>query len=211
MYRQTLLYGEHSQEVGKLFEDLSKAQGEIANAPRTKKSHYGMYADLATVRDTARTVCSKYGLCITQPPVPYSEGGDHAVITILGHKSGQWIKSAITIKGGQTPQQFASSVTYARRAAYAAILGLAADDDDDGEAAEEGHATASVNKAVELEKRAEEKIKANKTKPEEVKKILDHVEILVEQGDMRPSQAKSLRDRFGALANPKQKEVAVAQ
>ena len=211
MASPALMYLEHSPDLSKLFEALSVAQGEIENAPRTKKSHYGMYADLATVRDTARKVCAKHGLCVSQPPVVCSEGGDHAVVTILGHKSGQWIKSAIIVKGGQTPQQFASNVTYARRAAYASILGIAADDDDDGEEAERGHEAANLNRAVDLEKKAEDKIRANKGKPEEVKRILDHVDLLVEQGDMKPTQAKSLRDRYGALAVSKAKEVAVAQ
>lgn len=201
------MYGEQSADVAKLFEALAKAQGEMANAPRTKKSHYGMYADLATVRDVTRGPLAKNGLCLIQVVVPYGSGGEMAVASTLGHTSGQWIRSCIPIKAGLSPQQLAANVTYARRIAYSAIVGIAADDDDDGETAEisHGQSNAAAAHSSSLEKRAEDKLKTSKTQAEK-DKILDHVDMLVEQGDMSPDTAKRLRKEYGQKV--KQKEAA---
>lgn len=194
--RLPVMYGEQSQDCAKLYEALAKAQGEMANAPRTKKSHYGMYADLATVRDVTRAALSKNGLCVVQSVVPYGDDGETAVATTLGHSSGQWIRSCIPIKANLTPQQLAANVTYARRIAMSAIVGIAADDDDDGEEAEKNHVAASAMKWVELVNRAEKKLKTLKT-DEERKPILAHVATLAAKGEIKPADAKRLFDTYG--------------
>lgn len=191
-----VMYGEQSKDCAKLYEALAKAQGEMANAPRTKKSHYGMYADLATVRDVSRTSLAKNGLCIIQAVVPYGEAGETAVATTLGHSSGEWIRSCIPIKANLSPQQLAANVTYARRIALSAILGIAADDDDDGEEAEKNHSAANAMKHVELVSRAEKKLQSLKT-DEERKPILAHVATLAAKGDIKASDAKRLFDTYG--------------
>jgi hypothetical protein len=195
------MYGEQSPDCSKLYEALAKAQGDMANAPRTKKSHYGMYADLATVRDVTRTALSKNGLCIIQAVVPYGQDGETAVATTLGHTSGQWIRSCIPMKANLTPQQLAANVTYARRIALAAIVGIAADDDDDGEEAEKNHASANAMKHVELVVRAEKKLQGLKDEAER-KKVLAHVWMLAGKGEIKESDAQRLSDTYG----PKQEE-----
>ncbi len=201
MDRLPAMYGEQSPDCSKLYEALAKAQGDMANAPRTKKSHYGMYADLATVRDVTRTALSKNGLCIIQAVVPYGQDGETAVATTLGHTSGQWIRSCIPMKANLTPQQLAANVTYARRIALAAIVGIAADDDDDGEEAEKNHASANAMKHVELVVRAEKKLQGLKDEAER-KKVLAHVWMLAGKGEIKESDAQRLSDTYG----PKQEE-----
>ena len=191
-----VMYGEQTADCTKLFEALAKAQGEMANAPRTKKSHYGMYADLATIRDVIRAPLAANGLCIVQAVVPYGEDGETAVATTLGHSSGQWLRSCIPIKANLTPQQLAANVTYARRIALAAITGIAADDDDDGEEAEKNHASASVLRHVELVSRAEKKLASLKDEQEK-KKILTHVWLLAGKGEIKESEAQRLSDTYG--------------
>jgi hypothetical protein len=201
MDRLPVMYGEQSQDCSKLYEALAKAQGDMANAPRTKKSHYGMYADLATVRDVTRAALSKNGLCIIQAVVPYGQDGETAVATTLGHTSGQWIRSCIPIKANLTPQQLAANVTYARRIALSAIVGIAADDDDDGEEAEKNHAAANLMKHVELVARAEKKLQSLKT-DEERKPILAHVARLAASGEIKAAESMRLFDTYGPKEEP---------
>jgi hypothetical protein len=85
---------------------------------------------------------AKHGLAVTQG-ISFQQGfSDAAAVlhdtltTSLIHKSGQWIESEMPLHlPKQDPQGQGSAVTYARRYAYMAILGLVADDDDDGNAA----------------------------------------------------------------------------
>ena len=52
------------------------------------------------------------------------------------HSSGEWIGGVYPVRPAQnTPQGMGSAITYARRYSLSAMLGLAADDDDDGNAA----------------------------------------------------------------------------
>jgi len=56
--------------------------------------------------------------------------------TILMHKSGEWLGSHFTMKPVKNdPQGIGSCITYMRRYALAAILGLNIDEDDDGNSA----------------------------------------------------------------------------
>jgi hypothetical protein len=124
-----------SPALDKLFEAKSKALGALKNAPRTSKSHFGMYADLATVFDTIRKPLSDNGLDVIQCFVPYDDQYV-MLVTTLGHTSGQFIRSFLPIKSSLQPQQLAATATYLKRVELAAIVGVAAEDEDDGETAQ---------------------------------------------------------------------------
>jgi hypothetical protein len=67
-----------------------------------------------------------------------SVGLDNTVIveTILTHTSGQWIQSELALPLLKAdPQGVGSAITYGRRYGLAAIIGIVADVDDDGNAA----------------------------------------------------------------------------
>lgn len=125
-----------SASVAALFGALSLFQGEVS-AP-TKSSvnpHFkSRYADLAEVLETARGTLAKHGLALVQS-AESAEKGAVRITTMLTHKSGEWLRSTLDMPVAQnTPQAVGSAVTYGRRYAAMAMLGLAADDDD-GEAA----------------------------------------------------------------------------
>lgn len=83
-------------------------------------------------------------LAVTQPPV-CGEGGRVGCATILLHESGQWIEfPPLMLNTGNSPQAAGSAISYTRRYALAAILGIASDDDD-GQAAEAGAAAARAS------------------------------------------------------------------
>jgi len=123
-----------SQNVGKLFAALAKAQGEIRGALKdaTNPHFKAKYADLASIVDAARPL-AKHGIATIQ--VPFSENGEIGVTTILGHDSGEWISGTLSVKPLKLdPQGAGSVITYLRRYSLAAMAGIAPEDDD-GEAA----------------------------------------------------------------------------
>lgn len=134
-----------SSEIGELADALAKAQAAFPLLERTKtvrvKTKSGgeytfSYAPLDAVIDAIREPLSNNGLAFVQ----LFEAG-HIVATRLMHTSGQWIESRIVIQpladenGVVSPQAVGSAITYARRYSLSALLGLADETDDDGNAA----------------------------------------------------------------------------
>lgn len=90
------------------------------------------YASLSTILTAIKEPLQKAGLSFTQFP-----DGEFGLTTILIHgESGEWMESTFSMKPAkQDPQGHGSALTYARRYALSAALGLNIDDDDDGNAA----------------------------------------------------------------------------
>lgn len=89
------------------------------------------YATFRHILDTVRPLLAKHKFSFSQPVEP-----DGSVTTIIMHESGEYISANLSIKGEQTPQGIGSAITYTKRYAFCAILGIVADDDDDGNGAE---------------------------------------------------------------------------
>lgn len=124
-------------ENSKLYEALAKAQGEMGNAKFNKMNpHFkNKYADLSSIMDVCKKPLSDNGLSILQI-IKTCEEGKMYLITRLAHSSGQYIESSFVLKNERnTIQGLGSSITYARRYSLSAMLGIVADEDDDGEAA----------------------------------------------------------------------------
>ena len=126
-----------SDNIADLAAALAKAQGEIAAAAKDSLNpHFkSKYADLASVWNACRAPLSKHGLAVIQTTEP-TDNGRVRVITTLAHASGQWVRGTLDVAPTQaTPQGMGSALTYCRRYALAAMVGVAPDDDDDGNAA----------------------------------------------------------------------------
>lgn len=139
-----------SNPIDKLAEALAKAQSEI-KAP-VKDRHVDFqplgkarvkysYADLANVLDAVREPLSKNGLSVLHV-LTYS-GDMYGLKTSLMHSSGQFIESWYPLpdpgKQQIRAQEFGSALTYARRYSLCSIVGIAADEDDDGQLAAPTH------------------------------------------------------------------------
>lgn len=125
-----------SPELDQLASALAIAQGTIQGAvkDRTNPAFKSSYADLASVWDACRAALSSNGLSVSQHPGRL-EDGSATVTTILLHKSGQHIASVCAaLPRDQSPAAVGSVVTYLRRYALAAAVGVAPEDDD-GQAA----------------------------------------------------------------------------
>jgi len=123
---------DQSSQVNKLFEALSKAQKEIGTAHKDKSNPFfrSKYADLTACWDACRDPLSKNGLCIIQIPGK-AEKGMLKLTTMLGHSSGQFIKShCYAPLTKNDPQGFGSTLTYLRRYGLCAIAGISPADDD---------------------------------------------------------------------------------
>ena len=125
---------EKSESIAELARALAKAQGEMSAAKKESANPFfhSRYADLAQVVEAIRKPLSDNGLAISQLVQPDAEAA--VIETILMHQSGEWLSSIIQLKPVKTdPQGIGSALTYARRYALGAIVGLATEEDDDAE------------------------------------------------------------------------------
>ena len=125
-----------SEQTNELMTALVAAQKEMKIAAKNAQNpHFkSRYADFESVRDTASKLAEQ-GIAFVQGPVVTD--GRVGVTTRLSHaKSGQWIESEFTMPPSKNDAQgYMACLTYARRGALAAMIGLATGDDDDGETA----------------------------------------------------------------------------
>lgn len=121
-----------SEEINELAEAMAKMQGELPIAKAESDNFYGSkYADLAACINAARKPLSENGLSVIQLTIPEIDVKKVTVRTILLHKSGQWIKSQLSLMcKTDDPQERTSLITYSRRYQYNAIIGLAQEDTD---------------------------------------------------------------------------------
>ena len=149
---------ESSSSIKELVGALAKAQLAFLPIKQTEKVDYPgkegrpgrkyNYAPLSNVLDACRKALSANDLAIMQP-IKMLE--THLVVeTLLAHSSGEWIKSEIIIDSiGKDPQAIGSALTYARRYALSALLGVASEEDDDAKGAtEEEEEKAKVKRTI---------------------------------------------------------------
>lgn len=116
---------------------LSAAQAEFGTVPQSGMNpfHKSKYSTIEDYVNAAKPILAKHGLSISQ--APNLMDGQFVLTTILMHESGEHLASNQPIFATkQDAQSMGSAITYARRYAYGAVLGMASGDfDDDGNAA----------------------------------------------------------------------------
>ena len=127
----------HSESIAALAGALAKAQLQIEPASKnaTNPHFRSHYADLASIWDACRGPLNTNGLSIVQFPCD-GEVGRTGLCTMLLHSSGEFISEVVTTRSQKDdPQGLGSALTYLRRYALAAVVGVTATEDDDGNAA----------------------------------------------------------------------------
>lgn len=106
------------------------------------------YADLATILSAIKEPLQKAGLSFSQFPT-----GENEMTTILMHAdSGEFLEGTFKMTPAKNdPQGQGSVITYQRRYALGAILGLNIDEDDDGNSASAPHEKKVVKSADDLD------------------------------------------------------------
>ena len=134
-----------SEHIDQLAKALSAVQKQVKPVAFNSVNPFlkNKYADLGAVIEACKQALYDNGFAVTQ--LATNDGGI-GVETVLMHESGQWISSTISLplgdeKGKSLAQVAGSIVTYLRRYALAAIVGLYADEDSDGNSTTQ-HATA---------------------------------------------------------------------
>lgn len=120
-----------SESIAALAAALSKAQWEIEGAvkDKTNPAFRSRYADLGSVWDAIRGPMTKHGLSVIQ--MPHSDPTTFWLTTRLMHSSGEWLEGDYPLNPVKhDPQGYGSAITYARRYALMAVLGVAPEDDD---------------------------------------------------------------------------------
>lgn len=127
---------EQSEKIGELVKALVEVQGSIKAAKKESENPYfkSKYADLGAVWDSCRSLLNKNGLAVIQTTEVV--GDRVALVSTLAHTSGEWIKGRLLLMPVKNdPQGVGSAITYGRRYALSALLGIVSDEDDDGNAA----------------------------------------------------------------------------
>lgn len=126
-----------SESILELVKALAAARAEVEPIKKTAENPYygSRYAPLDNIISATVPSLLKHGLVLIMAPA------DGVLEWMLVHTSGEWISGAYPIHAVSqdgataTPQACGSAITYARRYVTAAILNVAAEDDDDANSA----------------------------------------------------------------------------
>ena len=112
-----------------IFHDEVNSIPKSANNPFFKSKYVPLDKILTAIAEPLKTA----RLSFMQFPK-----GENELETIIMHESGEWMSECFYMKPVKAdPQSYGSVITYQRRYALSAILGLNTDEDDDGNKASE--------------------------------------------------------------------------
>jgi hypothetical protein len=134
-----------SSSIGGLAAALSKAQAELVNPEKSKVgSIYSddpggaerifRYAPLSAGLDIVRKALGQHEIAVVQTTAIDQTAGIVNLTTVLAHASGEWIASdwpVCAISETAAPRRMGTALTYARRYALFALVGIAGEDDLD--------------------------------------------------------------------------------
>ena len=140
-----MLFTHTSEKIDELAKALIAAQAEFSAIPKGSVNPFfkSKYAALPEVISHTTPVLVKNGLAVSQH-IDF-DGANDILCTYLLHSSGQFIAHNMKLHlVKDDPQAQGSAVTYARRYSYMAVLGLVADEDDDGNMASKSAPSSSA-------------------------------------------------------------------
>jgi len=134
-----------SERIGAIAAALAKAQAELVNPEKTltatlrspfprEQDRAFRYASLARGLDLVRKTLSRQEIATVQTTQIEAVTGHVNLTTLLAHASGEWISSdwpVCSAKETDAPHRMGAALTYARRYALFALVGIAGEDDLD--------------------------------------------------------------------------------
>lgn len=122
---------ERSESIKELSKALVEFHKKVGKVIKDAKGYNYRYATLSNILDVIQDPLNECGLSVIQLPQ-----GDHELVTILTHISGEFISNTSRMTPKQDdPQGRGSCITYQRRYSLGAVLCINIDEDDDGAAA----------------------------------------------------------------------------
>lgn len=133
---------QRSESIGAIAAALAKFQGEVKQPKKDANNPYfsSKYVPLEGVVSVITEPLAKNGLSYIQSTATIEE--QVIIKTLLMHESGEWIETdelklpAYQVRKDGTkdfnPQGIGAAITYGRRYSLSAALGIASEDDDDG-------------------------------------------------------------------------------
>jgi hypothetical protein len=125
---------------------LAKVQAELPKLERDRTvtvqqkngdTYSYSYATLANLSETVLPLLAKYGLSFVAMPGAGADGKMSVRYHLL-HESGESLSGEFPISGEGGIQMIGGRITYARRYCLAAIVGVAADEDDETRLSQDG-------------------------------------------------------------------------
>ncbi|MBW5436118.1 DUF968 domain-containing protein [Bradyrhizobium canariense] len=134
-----------SEHIGTIAAALARAQAELMNPEKTltavirspfprEEDRTFRYASLASGLDIVRKTLSQQEIATIQTTRIEQPTGQIHLTTLLAHASGEWISSDLPVcasKEVEAPHRMGAALTYARRYALFALVGIAGEDDLD--------------------------------------------------------------------------------
>lgn len=134
-----------SDNIGAIASALAKAQGELANPEKSLTATISSpfpreadrtfrYASLASGLDIVRKGLGQHEIAVVQTTSIDQQSGQIQLTTLLAHASGEWISSdwpVCAVSETAAPHRMGAALTYARRYALFALVGIAGEDDLD--------------------------------------------------------------------------------
>ncbi|UVO27602.1 ERF family protein [Bradyrhizobium arachidis] len=134
-----------SERIGTIAAALARAQAELINPEKTltatirspfprEEDRTFRYASLASGLDIVRKTLSQQEIATIQTTRIAGGTGQIHLTTLLAHSSGEWISSDLPVCSGkdvEAPHRMGAALTYARRYALFALVGIAGEDDLD--------------------------------------------------------------------------------
>jgi len=121
------------------FVEAQKSMGDVLKTKRN--DHFkSKYAELADVLEAVQGPLNDNGFSVLQPVSSEPGGAVVRITTLLLHKSGQWVRSTLSLRPVKPdPQGVGSAITYGRRYGLMAMTGVAPEDDDGERASGRGN------------------------------------------------------------------------
>lgn len=124
-----------SGEIDKIAKAVCSMQSELEHSKKDSQGYNYKYSDLLQVIETAKPALEKSKLSIVQLVGDLDASNNIGLTTLLLHESGQWFKShasmpLVEMKGSNKAQEAGATISYMRRYAYQAIIGMASEDTD---------------------------------------------------------------------------------
>src|SRR5438034_4920981 len=134
-----------SESIGAIAAALAKAQGELTNPEKSliatirsplprEGDRTFRYASLASGLDIVRKSLGQHEIATVQTTAIDQDSGQIRLTTLLAHASGEWISSdwpVCPVSEMAVPHKMGAALTYARRYALFALVGIAGEDDLD--------------------------------------------------------------------------------